>query len=108
MEGKKNTDVNYWSKIQTSPIFHSWCGLAFERTCLLHSEQIKKALGISGMITNECSCRTSATDDHPGAQYGLLCLSLLRLGIRDSSICVISNKFEKEPKKSNWRNLFGG
>ncbi len=55
MEGRKNTDANYWSKIQMTSVFHAWSGLAFERVCLLHAEQIKKALGISGVITNEYS-----------------------------------------------------
>ncbi len=72
MEDRKNTDTNYWSKIQTAPTYHNWCGLAFERVCLLHSEQIKKALGISGVITNEYSWRTAANDEHPGAQIDLL------------------------------------
>lgn len=72
MDGKNITDTNYWSKIQTAAIYHNWCGLAFERLCLLHSEQIKKALGISGVITNEYSWRTTATDEHPGAQIDLL------------------------------------
>ena len=72
MEGRKTTDANYWSKIQTSPIYHNWCGLAFERICLLHSEQIKKALGISGVITNEYTWNKAATDEHPGAQIDLL------------------------------------
>ena len=72
MEGRKNTDANYWSKIQMTSVFNSWSGLAFERVCLLHSEQIKKALGINGVITNEYSWRTAATDEHPGAQIDLL------------------------------------
>lgn len=72
LEGRKNTDANYWSKIQMSPLFHTWSGLAFERLCLLHSEQIKKVLGISGVITNEYSWRVAATDEHIGAQIDLL------------------------------------
>lgn len=72
MESRKNTDANYWSKIQMSPVFHTWSGLAFERVCLLHSAQIKKALGISGVLTNEYSWRTVANDEHPGAQIDLL------------------------------------
>ena len=72
MEGRNNTDANYWSKIQMTPVFYTWSGLAFERVCLLHSEQIKKALGISGVITNEYSWRTAANDEHPGAQIDLL------------------------------------
>lgn len=72
MEGRKNTDANYWSKIQTAPAYYSWSGLAFERVCLLHSEQIKKALGINGVITNEYSWRTPTAENTPGAQIDLL------------------------------------
>jgi hypothetical protein len=72
MEGRKNTDANYWSKIQMAPVFYSWSGLAFERVCLSHSEQIKKALGINGVISTEYSWRTTANDVHPGAQIDLL------------------------------------
>ncbi|MDE5612394.1 MAG: ATP-binding protein [Odoribacter sp.] len=72
LDSKKNTDKNYWSKIQIAPIYHNWCGLAFERVCLQHSEQIKKALGINGVITNEYSWRAPAKDDNPGTQIDLL------------------------------------
>ena len=72
IDGKRNVDANFWSKIQTAPVFHTWRGLSFERICLLHSEQIKKALGISGVITNEYAWRTTATEEHPGAQVDLL------------------------------------
>ena len=72
IDGKNITDKNYWSKIQTASVYSNWCGLAFERVCLLHSEQIKKALGISGVITNEYSWRTPPSDGEPGAQIDLL------------------------------------
>ena len=72
IEGKKSTDNAFWSKIQHSPLYHNWCGLAFERVCLLHSEQIKKALGIRGVITDEYAWYTPPTKDNPGAQIDLL------------------------------------
>lgn len=71
-DGQKNTDASFWSKIQMAPAFHTWCGLAFERVCLLHSDQIKKALGISGVITNEYSWRTAGGEGETGAQIDLL------------------------------------
>lgn len=72
LEGKKNTDKDFWSKIQISPQYHNWCGLAFERVCLLHSEQIKKALGINGVITNEYAWHTPPSEGYLGAQVDLL------------------------------------
>ena len=38
---------NYWRSMLGTPKYNTWCGLAFERTCLWHVDQIKKKLGIS-------------------------------------------------------------
>ena len=38
--------MQFWSKSLNSPMHNSWCGLAFERVCLLHVNQIKSALSI--------------------------------------------------------------
>lgn len=72
MAEKSNVDKNFWSKIQMSPVYHNWCGLAFERVCLWHTEQIKKALGVSGVITTEYSWRAYATNEQHGSQIDLL------------------------------------
>ena len=44
-------DTDYWLHTIDSPKHRAWSGLAFERVCLSHSAQIKKALGISGVKT---------------------------------------------------------
>ena len=62
----------YWLSAIDSPKISIWKGLAFERVCLWHIPQIKKALGISGIISAEYSWRTAATDEHDGAQIDLL------------------------------------
>ena len=72
LSSKKNTDENYWSKIQTSAVFSNWCGLSFERICLLHIRQIKNALGIGGILSNEFSWRTPPYADLPGVEIDLL------------------------------------
>ena len=47
--------------------------LAFERVCLLHVGQLKRALGIGGVRTGVCSWRHVADDVYPkGAQIDLL------------------------------------
>ena len=53
---------------------NTWCGLAFERTCLWHIEQIKKKLGISGVLTEEYAwrCQPDEKSGTPGAQIDLL------------------------------------
>lgn len=65
-------DDEYWTKIQQSPTYNTWCGLAFERVCLLHARQIKAALGISGIIANTHSWHIGKTEDHPGVQIDLV------------------------------------
>lgn len=43
---------NFWSSNQNSHTYSSWSGLSFEMLCLNHAEQIKAALGISGITAN--------------------------------------------------------
>ena len=44
---------NYWSSLLGTPRYNSWCGLAFERVCLWHVDQIKMKLGITGIVSSE-------------------------------------------------------
>lgn len=69
---KTRVDEEFWSKNQLSPSYHNWCGLAFERVCLLHIRQIKRALGISGVMCDEYSWRTPPYADLPGVEIDLL------------------------------------
>ncbi|MDE5796760.1 MAG: ATP-binding protein, partial [Muribaculaceae bacterium] len=67
-----NVDDEYWIKMMQSPTYNTWCGLAFERVCLLHSRQIKAALGISGIMANIFSWHVKANETHPGVQIDLI------------------------------------
>ena len=50
----------------------TWEGLAFERVCLQHSQQIKRALGIEGVSTSESEWRCRPTGRMRGAQIDLV------------------------------------
>ena len=65
-------DAQYWTKITGKPEYNTWCGLAFERVCLQHVEQIKTKLGIQGVITTVYSWSVAGSKDKPGAQIDLL------------------------------------
>ena len=67
-------DKHFWSKSLDAIQHKVWCGLAFERVCLLHVEQIKNALSIGGVISSDYSWRSSrpAEPGKPGAQIDLL------------------------------------
>ncbi len=45
-------DANYWTNNQNSHVYSVWSGLSFERLCFNHVEQIKRSLGISGVVSN--------------------------------------------------------
>ncbi len=70
-ENKAN-DRCFWSGSADSQFRVVWEGLAFERLCLQHVREIKAALGISGVISNDCSWQVTRTDEHEGAQVDLL------------------------------------
>ncbi len=44
-------DKNHWINSLDNPEYRAWSGYAFEQVCLWHNENIKKALGISGVQT---------------------------------------------------------
>lgn len=61
----------YWSATIGSGSRRAWSGLAFELLCLLHLRQIRRALGIGGILCGACSWRSSR-DAAQGAQIDLV------------------------------------
>lgn len=61
----------YWTGTLESGSRRAWTGLAFELVCLLHLRQIRRALGISGVLCGACSWR-SGTGATQGAQVDLV------------------------------------
>ena len=68
----KNNDEHFWSASVDSATHRVWSGLAFERLCLAHTQQIKAGLGISGVLSNIYSWRKEADENGSGAQIDLL------------------------------------
>ena len=67
-------DDNYWQNQINSPKVKAWSGLAFEKVCLEHISEIKKALGISGVYTevNQWQCKKNLDEGIFGSQIDLL------------------------------------
>ena len=61
-----------WTSLQRTPRFYSWAGLAFENLAIVHLHQIKKSMGISGVLTSAYSWRSASTLDGRGAQVDLV------------------------------------
>lgn len=84
-------DAQYWTKITGKPEYNTWCGLAFERVCLQHVEQIKAKLGIQGVITTVYSWSVAGSKEKPGAQIDLL------IDRNDDVINLCEIKYSKAP-----------
>lgn len=70
---ESNPDPHAWATSISSKEKDAWAGVAFERVCLLHVEELKRALGISGVKTAVCSWRHRANEVYgKGAQIDLL------------------------------------
>jgi uncharacterized protein len=85
------TGEGSWVKKSATPSWRSWSGFAFERLCLSHISQIKKALGISGVYTEEASWAGKEEASGAGAQIDLL------IDRADNVINVCEIKFSQHP-----------
>lgn len=63
---------DYWTNGIVDGEKNEWRGFAFERIGLEHVDQIKKALGISGVKTEVYSWKSSASSELRGSQIDLL------------------------------------
>lgn len=64
------SDESYWSHNLQTPMMNTWLGLAYERVCMAHIPQIKRALGIDRIAAEYYSWRSK--DSFEGAQIDLL------------------------------------
>lgn len=92
IEGAKATGKGTWIRQSQTPSYISWCGFAFEAVCLKHTQQIKKALDIAGVLTDESSWRYQPSKDQAqrGAQIDLL------LDRQDRCINICEMKFARD------------
>ena len=86
-------DEHFWSKSLDTPAYFNWCGLAFERVCLLHSRQIKAKLGVAGIISSEYAWRIEGNEEQSGAQIDLL------IDRNDGVINLCEMKYTQSPFK---------
>jgi uncharacterized protein len=87
VEKGRATGIGTWLRISEGSSFKSWCGYAFEAICLKHLQQIKKALHIEAIYTEESVWRYVPGKGEPGAQIDLL------LDRRDHCINISEMKF---------------
>ena len=69
--GHSSLNASFWMQNNTSMQITTWRGFAFENVCFNHVAEIKAALGISG-IFSEQSAWSKRADDEDGTQIDLL------------------------------------
>jgi hypothetical protein len=52
MSDQSTRDQNYWLNFSPTPSHTAWSGYAFEMVALLHVDQIRRALGIAGVLVD--------------------------------------------------------
>ena len=70
VKNAKRNDKHYWTGLVGNAKHRAWSGYAFEQVCMQHSEQIRKKLGISGVVTFSASWRSKKSE--PAAEIDLL------------------------------------
>ncbi len=65
-------DEYWWSHNFESRQISTWQGLTFEIVCMMHTDCIKRALGISGMSTEVSSWRKISVNGEKGGQIDLI------------------------------------
>ena len=88
---RQENDPEFFSKNIGSSEINAWAGYSFEILCLLHINQIKRKIGIGGVVTNVCSWTTSPDAELglPGAQIDLI------IDRHDNTINLCEMKFSK-------------
>ncbi|MDR2448353.1 MAG: AAA family ATPase [Prevotellaceae bacterium] len=70
LDNLETNDEQFWTNSTNSPSHHTWAGYAFEILALLHTKEIKRALGISGVQTSIFAWRSEYSQ--PAAQIDLV------------------------------------
>ncbi len=84
-----NKTNNSWLQVANTQSYKIWAGYAFENICFKHVLQIKAALGIKGIISNEYSWIYRGDKNEKGTQIDFIidradnCINLLELKYHD-------------------------
>lgn len=103
----QNNDPNYWIKQQSSSSWEAWAGYAFESICLKHVSNIKEALKIAGVLTQESHWSSIAKvgTKEKGVQIDLVidradqCINLCEIKFCNKTFVINKNYAEELERK---------
>lgn len=102
---KAQVITDFWTRLQGTPTLNSWFGLAYERVCLAHIPQIKRALGFESIATESYAWRSK--DEKAPAQIDLLIeradkmINLCEVKYSESEYTLSQEEFLKIGKRVN-------
>lgn len=79
-----------WQSLSQTQAWITWSGYAFENICFQHVDNIKAALGIAGVNTNQYSFLAKPTEENEGTQIDLL------IDRQDNVISLCEVKFYRD------------
>ena len=90
IKANKGGGKGTWERLCNKSTYIAWSGYAFENICMMHIDQIKKALGISGIYSTTSSWLFKGNDTLPGCQVDMI------IDRADQTINLCEAKFTKE------------
>ena len=114
IEKHRGRSEGAWLRIRGTPAWRAWSGYSFEGVCLKHAEQLRRALGIGGVQTEESTWRHRSDDDGDGAQIDLVidrkdrCINLCEMKFSEAEF-VIDKAYARSlaNKREAFRRLTG-
>lgn len=98
VEKLRKQNPEYWQNNQLSPSVTAWRGLAFEDVCMVHTEQIRQALGIQGIQVDFSPWHYVPADkNEKGAQIDMLINRSDRIiNLCEMKFCVANYRIDKK------------
>ena len=90
VHGQTGVDPAFWTNNVGLQRISSWRGIAFEEVCFRHISQIKKALGISGVASEQSVWSVRGDNEKDGAQIDLI------INRKDNVVNLCEAKFYNE------------
>jgi len=99
VKGKDAADEATWMHLQNTPTHNTWKGLSFERLCMSHSAEIRKALGISGIMTHTYTYYTSGVQIDMVIERGDNAINLCEMKYSNQPYSITKSEAEKIQKR---------
>ena len=97
IEHAKDTEDGAWLRQYATPTYTIWSGFAFESICQKHVLQIRRKLGIGGVLTHTSTWRHTPRKGEQGAQIDLLldrqdrCINICEMKFSSSEFTIDKN-----------------